>query len=209
MREGSGAPFALVVEDHPLVAESLVACIRSCDSALDVVTADSLRAALGILAMRPAPLLILTDLLLVDTQGMESVRHLRAVAPRCPLLVVTALDEPALRSEANALGASGYLVKNSSIQSLRQQIRDAIGERPGNSLVAPERAGVLRQMLTAKQLIVLGELAAGRSNKEIATRMNISDETVSSHMKEILARLGVKNRTEAVVRYLQLSKALH
>ncbi|MCX7144369.1 MAG: LuxR C-terminal-related transcriptional regulator, partial [Proteobacteria bacterium] len=55
----------------------------------------------------------------------------------------------------------------------------------------------------------LEELAAGRSNKEIAARMGISNETVGSHMKEILGRLGARNRTEAVVRYLQIINRVH
>jgi DNA-binding NarL/FixJ family response regulator len=60
------------------------------------------------------------------------------------------------------------------------------------------------RMLTRKQIAVIEELAAGRSNKEIAVRLGISDQTVGSHMKEILGRLGVKNRTEAVIRYIDM-----
>ena len=204
MQEDRRASFALIVEDHPLVADSLVACVRDCDAGLKVDTAESLGAALRILARRPAPVLIVTDLTLTDTQGAEAVRRLREAAPQSPLLVFTALDDPALRCEASEMGTRGYLIKNTSIQALRDAIRAVIGGRPAKNHVAPARTDQARRVLSPKQLAVLEELAAGRSNKEIAARLNISDDTVGSHMKEILGRLGARNRTEAVVRYLEM-----
>ena len=198
------APFTLIVEDHPLVSDSLVACIRDCDEALHVETAESLRVALRILAQRPDPLLIVTDLTLPDASGMEAVERLRKAAPKSPLLVFTALDDPLLRNEARTLGATGYLIKSASIPTLRDGIRAAIGEPPRREIAPLTGSKELNRLLTPKQLAVLDELAAGRSNHEIALRMDISEETVRSHMKEILGRLAAKNRTEAVVRYLQL-----
>lgn len=204
MKEERRVRFVLIVEDHPLVADSLVACVRDYDTLIEVNVAESLQTALRVLALRPVPLLIVTDLVLTDTSGTESVKRLREAAPRSPLLVVTALDDPALREQATKLGAIGYIVKSTSIQVLREEIRKALGERPAGGEVAPGRIRALDRLMTPKQILVLEELAAGRSNKEIALRMSIADETVGSHMKEILGRLGVRNRTEAVVRYLQL-----
>lgn len=198
------APFALVVEDHPLVADSLKACILDCAPGLDVVSAESVRAALHIIALRPHPLLIVTDLGLTDAKGSEAVRCLREAAPASPLLVFTALDDPLLRREAKELGASGYLIKSTSTQTLRDEVRAVIGVHPAAHCIPPARAGKRSRLLTPKQLAVIEELVAGRSNKQIAARLNLSDETVGSHMKEILSRLGARNRTEAVVRYLQL-----
>ena len=196
--------YALIVEDHPLVANSLFACVRDCDAELEVENAESLRAALRILVLRPAPLLIVTDLSLPDAAGTEAVKRLREAAPQSALLVFTALDDQALRSEAKELGATNYLIKNTSIQTLLDAIQAIVGVRPRKSQAAPARRGTLNRLLTPKQISVLKELAAGRSNKEIAARMNISDKTVGSHMKEILGRLAARNRTEAVIRYLQL-----
>lgn len=209
MHEERRTPFVLIVEDHPLVADSLVACIRDCDAGLKVAMAESLGAALRILARRPAPLLIVTDLTLTDTQGTDAVRGLRAAAPQSQLLVFTAQDDPRLRDEAKELGAMGYLIKSASIQTLRDEIRAVIGARPTGSRVVPPRTGELSRLLTAKQRAVLEELAAGRSNRQIAARLKISDETVGSHMKEIFSRLAVKNRTEAVVRYFQMMAPPH
>lgn len=201
---GCRTRYALIVEDHPLVADSLGAAVRDCDAELEVVCAESLHAALNILARRSSPLLILTDLTLADTQGTEAVRRLREAAPESPLLVVTGLDDPMLRREATELGVTGFLIKSASVSVLRDAIRKVVGERGSRGDAPPGSAEPLHRLLTPKQIEVLEELAAGRRNKEIATRMNVSDQTVSSHMKEILGRLAVRNRTEAVVRYLQL-----
>jgi DNA-binding NarL/FixJ family response regulator len=197
--------FVLIVEDHPLVADSLTACVRDCAAELEVVVAESVEAALGILKRRPVPQLILTDLTLPDAQGTESVQRLAQAAPQTPLLVVTALDDPQLRSEAKQLGAVGYLIKNTAIQALRKDIRAIVGQ--ASIADDSQKSRKESRVLSPKQSAVLVELAAGRSNKEIARRMNISEETVHSHVKEILGRLGVRNRTEAVVRYLRLGAA--
>jgi DNA-binding NarL/FixJ family response regulator len=125
------------------------------------------------------------------------------------LLVFTALDDALLRSEAKALGAIDYLIKSTSIQTLRERIRTILGGRPTKRPAAPSRNGKLARLLTPKQITVLEELVAGRSNKQIAVRLNISDDTVGSHMKEIFGRLGVRNRTEAVVCYIQLASHAH
>ena len=194
---------ALIVEDHPLVADSLVACVRDCDPGVKVETAESLRDALHILARRSAPLLIITDLTLTDAQGTEAVRGLRQAAPEAPILVFTALDDATLRREATDLGVIGYLIKSTAIQTLRDEIRGVIGKRSAEPNVLRARVEKTSRLLTKKQVAVIEELMAGRSNKQIAARLNLSDETVGSHMKEILSRLGARNRTEAVVRYLQ------
>lgn len=201
----NGDSYVLIVEDHPLVADSVSACVRLCDPDVGVQIAESLRGAHAILKRHPCPRLIVTDLTLTDAHGDEAVRTLREAAPASPLLVVTALDDPALRDEANRLGVAGYVVKSASTSVLRDHVAEIlnvrIAEQRLKAPVPPRRTS----LFTRKQLQVLEELVAGRSNREIAARLNIAPETVGSHMKEILARLGVKNRTEAVVRYLDMT----
>lgn len=212
-KSGTPANYALIVEDHPLVADSLAACISDCDALLAVKTAESLGAALRILASQREPALITTDLTLPDSQGTESIRRLREAAPTSRLLVFTALDDSRLRQEASDLGAMDYLLKSSSAQTLRNKLRMALrgcgpAPQPASASIKlagrPDKPNKLSPLLTLKQQTVLEELVAGRSNKEIAARMNISPETVSSHMKGVFGRLCVRNRTEAVVRYLEL-----
>lgn len=195
--------YVLIVEDHPLVAESVAACVRWCAAAIEVRVAESLRVALNVLKREPNPALVVTDLTLIDANGMEAVRDLREMAPGSPLLVVTALDDPALRDEADRLGVAGYVVKSASTTILRERMADILGDSLVGSPAAITEPD-LAALFTRKQQQVLDELVAGRSNREIAARMNVGIQTVGSHMKEILARLGVRNRTEAVVRYLQI-----
>ena len=201
--------FILIVEDHPLVADSLQACVHACDAALNVCIAETLGAALLILENQPSPVLITTDLTLPDAQGIESVRRLRKAAPTSPLLVFTALDNTSLRREAKELGVIDYFLKSVSSSTFRSKINSILGERaaptssPTSDYPTPTACAIPH--LTAKQKTVMQELVAGRSNREIATRMNITADTVSSHLKEIFNRLSVRNRTEAVVRYLEIS----
>ena len=209
MQQSLPIPSVLVIEDHPVVADSLLACVRECDPRLEVNTTQSLCDALRVLSLRPSPLLIVTDLGLPDSKGVEAVRRLREAAPQSPLIVFTALDDAVLRCEALELGAFCYLIKSMSIQAIRDAIRAVLGEHPAESHAPPAPVDTAALLLTPKQHSVLEELAAGRSNKEIAARMGISSDTVGSHMKEILVRLGVRNRTEAVVRYLQLANKIH
>lgn len=201
--------YVMIVEDHPLVAESLAACVRACQADLDILIFESLLRALDTLSKWPAPQLILTDLTLTDADGMESVRQLRKAAPHTKLLVCTALDTPALREEAQALGATGYLIKNTATSVLREEISRAIGAPPLTMNIQRPRMQKINRLLTARQISILEELSSGRSNKEIAARLDIALDTVGSHMKEIFVRLGARNRTEAVAHYLQLKSHPH
>lgn len=197
-------PYVLILEDHPLVADSLAACVHACNAALRVVIRGSLNDAIQTLTELPQPLLILTDLTLPDAAGMESVRQLRQVAPQCKLLVCTALDTPELRAEAKDRGVMGYLIKNASTETLRAEISNALGDTSALSFSKSKGLGSHGPILTNRHIQILEELTSGRNNKEIATRLHISPDTVGSHMKEILARLSAKTRTEAVAQYLRL-----
>ena len=183
----------------------LGARVRDYAAAMQIHVVESLGAAARLIEQRSAPVLILTDLSLTDANGTEVILRLRELAPQSPLLVVTALDDPALRDQAEKSGAIGYILKSSAIPALRHQIGVALqGHLPRRRVKVPD-TGSLERMLTPAQIAVLAELASGRSNKEISASLKIGEETVSSHVKEILARLAVRNRTQAVVRYMQLA----
>lgn len=200
-------PYALVVEDHPLVADSLVAYIQNVHPDLTVKTVESIHAALAILGRQPSPLLIISDLTLTDAKDTEAITALRAAAPHSSLLVVTALDDRLLREKATELGVAGYFLKRTGTDALREAIRSVIDRAPAVSPPAKPSTKLASPVLTVKQCAVLDELVAGRSNREIAARLHITIDTVGSHMKDIFGRLGVKNRTEAVVRYLQTQRS--
>ena len=163
------------------------------------------------------PVLIVSDLYITDAGGIEVLRSLRQAAPESRLVVVTASDSPELRQEAACADVFAYVVKTTSTQRLRTILAQALTNLEGVLAPLPYRAehpraisntntksGKLADILSSRQLEVLEELAAGRSNKEIAIRLGLSGDTIGTHMKEILGRLGVRNRTQAVVRYLEL-----
>ena len=190
---------ALVVDGHPIVAAGVRACVLAKNSGLTVEVADSLHSALDLLRGDSQPLLIVSELVLPDASGFDAIRCLRAAAPDSELLVYTASDDMALRRQATTLGIASVVDKRASARELQEAIGKVIvGHSPRNRF-KPNLG------LTARQLAVLDELAAGYTNRQIAARLNVSDETVGSHMKAILGRLGVKNRTEAVVWYMGIT----
>ena len=218
MTEGFSAPYALVAEDHPLVADSLAGSLRACSPHLSVRTAASLAAALAEIAKYGAPALLVTDLNFADAGGSEVLQRLRASAPESRVLVVTATDCPILRQESASLGVTGYILKTASTKLIRDHFLRALTglngvstPQPANPREAvipnPANDNQLAGLLTSRQLDVMHELAAGRSNKEIASRLHLGGDTVRAHMKEILARLEARNRTAAVVRYFALGGA--
>jgi len=167
-----------------------------------VNVATSLNFALKLVDKSP-PLLIVSELVLTDATGIEALRRLRFAAPDCALLVFTVSDDQALRHAAIELGVTAYFVKNVPAK----QIQDAIRSSLGFGMMVGEISLDSNESeigLTRRQIEVLEELVAARTNRQIAKRLQISTETVGSHMKEIRGRLGTKTRTEAVVRYLKL-----
>ena len=195
--------YALIIEGHPIVADSIRASIRKVNPALVVKVVESLNTALELLADESPPLLIVTELMLADATGIETLRRLRFAARDSELLVFTVNDDQTLRHAAIELGVTEYFVKTVPAK----QVQDAIRASLGVGMVVGEISVDSTESeigLTRRQIEVLEELIAARTNRQIAKRLQISTETVGSHMKEILGRLGTKNRTEAVVRYLKL-----
>lgn len=152
-------------------------------------------------ALRPDILLL--DLELPDGDGLYVLEHLAAQAPRPPVLVFTAFDSDERIIGAIQRGAQGYLLKGAPRAELFNAIRVVAR---GESLLAPGVAARVMahlrdpEPLTAREREVLGHMAAGRPNKEIARELTISERTVKFHVSQILKKLEATNRTEAVRR---------
>lgn len=209
MQDNGSETYVLVLDDHPMVAESLVASVRAYRARIKICVAESLEMALQFIASLGAPVLILSDLSLTDVAGLGVMRELRSAAPQATLLVVTANEDPEMRLQAQQFGVAGYFLKSTSVDALREAIAEALLPFADTLQAADVRDDPLGSRLTRAQIGVLVEMAAGRSNKEIAIRLGVSGETVTSHVKEILRRLNVRNRTQAVVRYMELDAAGH
>jgi DNA-binding NarL/FixJ family response regulator len=146
------------------------------------------------------PDITLMDLKMPDLGGVDAIRGIRAEFPSAKIIVLSTYqgDEDIYR--ALEAGAVTYLLKDMVADKMMQVIREVAG---GGRPVVPEVAQRLtdrmfKPSLTARELEVMRLIAAGRRNKEIAGELNISEETVQGHVKNILSKLDVHDRTEAV-----------
>ena len=185
----------LVVDDHPLFVQAIGEIVSRIDPLASVQGAHTLADALAWLS-NGCPDLVLLDLNLPDVSGPEGLAALRARLPEVPVVVISAEDDPLRRREAEAYDIQRFVSKSAKPAEIIEAIRQAFDAADGQRRPA---AGDRRAPLSQRQLEVLREMATGKSNKEIARSLDISVDTVRTHVVEILSRLGVRNRTEAVM----------
>lgn len=189
----------LTVDDHPLLREGIAAVIEGQD---DMTLAGEASSGAEAIArhrdLRP-------DVTLMDVQmpGMNGIDAIRAIRTECPdarIIVLTTYEGDALASRAIKAGAVGYLLKGMLRKELLETIRAVhAGRRRIPTEIAIELAHQhAADMLTARETEVLQLVASGHANKAIADRLVISEETVKTHMKSIMAKLGANDRTHAV-----------
>jgi DNA-binding NarL/FixJ family response regulator len=188
----------LIVDDHPVVREGLRALLEAQDDMTVAGEAGDGPAAVS-LAASLRPDIVLLDLKLPGPDGIAVLPQLRVAGPR--VLVLTSATEPAAASRAVRAGATGVVYKDIDPAALVRAIRSV---HDGNVLLAPEAAGSLvrgsrADTLTAREREVLAGIADGRSNKEIARSLRVSEKTVKAHVSAVLAKLGVQDRTQAAV----------
>ena len=189
----------LIVDDHPMIRAGLTATI---DPEADMtVVASASTGREGVEQYRQhQPDVMLIDLKMPEMGGVDAIRTIRAEFPSAKIIVVSTYqgDEDIFR--ALDAGAITYLLKDTLAQKLVEVIREVAG---GGRPILPEIAQQLTSRmfhaaLTAREIEVLQLVAKGMRNKEIAADLKISDETVQGHVKNILAKLSVHDRTEAV-----------
>lgn len=194
----------LVADDHFIVRSGLVAVIQA-EPDLRVVAqaADGAQAVESYARHRPDVALL--DLRMPVKNGNEAIELIRAEFPAARILVLTAYSGDEDIHRALQAGACGYVLKSSSGEGLITAIRAvAAGERWVPRDVATRLAvRSTYEALTQREIDVLKEIAKGRANKEIAQVLAISEHTVKDHLKNILAKLHVAARTEAVTAAVQ------
>ncbi len=197
----------LIADDHPVVRQGLQVLLGVQDD-IDVVgeAADGPGAVAQALALDPD--VILLDLKLPGLDGVGVLRELRERGVRARALVLTSAAEPGLVSRAVQAGAAGFLYKDVDPDALVRAVRSV---HDGHTLLAPEAAGAILRAdlagpaaggiasLTARERQVLALLAEGRSNREIARHLQLSEKTVKTHVSSVLAKLGVADRTQAAL----------
>jgi two-component system NarL family response regulator len=194
----------LVVEDHHVVRQGLVALLSVADG-LEVVgqAADGVEAITQFRKHQPAITLI--DLRLPRLSGVEVIERIRMESPGARFIVLTTYDGDEDIYRALQAGARSYLLKGMTSEELiaairtvhagRQHIPAAVAQR------LAERVGT--EELTQRELDVLEQIVHGKSNKEIAVELLISEATVKTHINSLLSKLGVSDRTQAATAALQ------
>lgn len=196
----AGSIRVLVVDDHPMLREGIVAVIeRQADMTVVGEASDGVEAIARFSELNPD--VTLMDLQMPGASGFAAIEGIRARAPRAPILVLTTYpgDSQALR--ALKAGANGYLLKS----CIRRELIDAIravhaGRRPISAEIAQEIAAhALDERLTDREVAILKLVAEGHPNKQVAWRLQVSTDTVKAHLKNIFAKLDVSDRTQAVI----------
>jgi DNA-binding NarL/FixJ family response regulator len=207
-----GGPIrVVVVDDHELFRRGLTMLLGAEDD-IEVVGEAGDGVAATELAAATAPDVILMDVRMPKGSGIEACATLKTIAPTARIIMLTVSDEEADLYDAVKNGASGYLLKQSSIDEVAQAIRVVAD---GQSLISPSMAVKLlnefKQMsdsgreqvsaprLTARELEVLKLVSQGLNNRLIAKELFISENTVKNHVRNILEKLQLHSRIEAVM----------
>ncbi|GAJ78199.1 LOW QUALITY PROTEIN: transcriptional regulator, LuxR family [Vibrio sp. JCM 18905] len=197
----------IIADDHPLFRNALFQSIHMAISGANLLEADSLDALLALLEREEEPDLVLLDLKMPGANGMSGLIHLRAEHPDLPIVVVSASEEPAIVTQVKSHGAFGFIPKSSDMRELVNALNQVLNGDP----YFPE-ADHQRGMLSgedcranATAIGVGGMLSDGLLNKQIAYELNVSEATIKAHMTAIFRKLGVKNRTQAVIMLTEMN----
>ena len=200
----------LIVDDHPLFLDAIKLAIGSAFPDARTTEAASIAGAREAIAKEGDFDLVLLDLTMPGTQGFDGLLELRTHFPKLPIVVVSALDDPRVIHQAMTCGAAGFISKAVRKSELAQSIQSVMngavclpkgyeppdGEEQG--VADPELVSRLRS-LTPQQLRVLKMLRQGLLNKQIAFNLGVGETTVKAHVSEILRKLRVASRTQAVI----------
>lgn len=203
----------LIVDDHEIVREGLQTLLAE-EPDFEVVGAAGDGAVAVDLAEKTAPDVILMDLVMPGLDGIEAIRRIHNQNPQARVLVLTTFADDQRVREAIQAGATGYLLKDVLKADLLRALRDAAAGRP--SLHPEVQQHLMREIarrgaspvsqqpsphesLTERETSILRLLAEGRSNKEIAAALHLTEGTIKGYVSTIFDKLGVEDRTQAAL----------
>ena len=203
----------MLVDDHEIVREGLRTLLEQEEDIAVVGEAEDGESAVRMAAER-RPDVVLMDVMMPGMGGIEATRRLLALpSPPAPprVLMLTSLAEEAAIREAVAAGAMGYLMKDVSRAELVRAVRDAARDRP---TLHPEAKRILMRRpeksplddLTPRERSVLDLVAEGKSNRQIANRLGLTEGTVKGYVSILLDKLGVQDRTQAALLAVSLKR---
>ena len=190
----------LCADDHPLILDGVARLLeREPDMVLVAEASDGIEAVKAFQEHKPD--VVLMDLQMPRLNGIEAISRIRELSPRARCVVLTTYSGDVQASRAFKAGAVGYLLKTMLRKDLTRTIRDV---HSGQRHVPPEIACEMTkhyasEELSPREIEVLKTVAGGRSNKIVADRLQISQDTVKGHMRSILAKLNANDRLDAVL----------
>lgn len=210
---------ALIADDHNLIREGIKLILNRLRESVDILEADNFDDARKIVAANVDLDLIIMDLFMPGMMGPQGVSIIRNSAPVVPVIVLSMSEDPKHMRDSLKFGANGYVSKTSKNGILSNAINLVL---EGGIYIPPEMLGAItdtarsltaadnnkKASLTDRQMEVLNLMAQGRTNKDIARILGISDTTVKSHITTIFRQLGANNRTQAV-HYAQQFKLIN
>jgi DNA-binding NarL/FixJ family response regulator len=199
-----------IVEDNPVIRESLTEFVQSDAECRCVCTCDTAEEALKLIP-KHKPDIVLMDIQLPNQSGIECTAQLKELMPEVQIIMVTVYEDTERIYKALRAGACGYLLKRCKPPELLAAIREVReGGAPMSREIARKVIGSFREPVTMaaeveelspREREILELLAAGFPNKEIASRLGVSDNTVRWHLRHVYEKLYVRSRTEAVLKF--------
>jgi DNA-binding NarL/FixJ family response regulator len=200
-----------LVEDQPKVRDSWIKLINSFPDFTCICACTTGEEAVRVIPPE-APDVVLMDIFLPRMSGIECTVRLKTLLPQTQIVILTAMDDQELVFLALEAGADGYLLKRTKPADLRSALLDVLGGgAPMTSQIARRVIETFRQKakirdesirLSVREEQILMLLSQGHSNKMIADKLDLSIDTVCTHLKHVFNKLHVNSRTEAVVRYM-------
>ena len=206
MTETNSKISVLIVDDHLVVRQGIRFLLEQMDD-IDIIGEASDGQQAVNMVQQHLPDVVLLDLIMSPMDGIEATREIRKLSPKTQVIILTSHHKDDQIFNAIKAGALSYLLKDVSSNELVAAIRAAAG---GETVLSPRVAQrVLHEMqkseislldqLTTRELDVLTRIAHGRSNREIAIDLSIKDQTVKTHVSNILSKLHLADRTQAAI----------
>ena len=203
----------LVIDDHPLVQEGVASALEALGLDVRIVSARGSDQGMSAAASTPDLDAVLLDVAMPGVNGFALIGEMRKRFNDVPVIVLSALDDPANVKRAMDSGASGFIPKSSPtdvlIKVLQQVLKGNAAVEPNAAVAAKHMNGAAQaadsegapdaSLLTLRQLQVLSRVCQGKTNKQIASELGLSEKTVKAHVTAIFKILGVVNRTQAVL----------
>jgi DNA-binding NarL/FixJ family response regulator len=198
----------VIADDHPLFRGALKEALAGLSDVATILEAGNFDGTKALLAKNEDVDLILLDLTMPGASGLSGLISLRGIHAAVPMVVVSAHDDPETIRRALELGASGFISKSASMDEIRSAVKTVLaGDVTAPSGIDlgverdPEISDLIKrlQSLTPQQTRVLGMIAEGLLNKQIAYELGVSEATIKAHVSAVLQKLGVDSRTQAVI----------